>query len=188
MIKKSLSLTMLVVLVLMISGCAMAIMAAAQKQSQERMKQMQEVQSKIAATDKDTYKQAEVKTVLQKPLAEVYQAVMLTSGSDMTSTPGGVSRDRSQVNFTDLEPMYHKGKPLFGGEGAGRGFMVTVYLESQGPNSTAVYYYPHNKLYENIPPDQQKVVEANMQYRGRQFLYRLDTQVNSRQKWAWLRS
>jgi hypothetical protein len=188
--KKILSLALLVVFVPMISGCiAAAVYAVKAKQASDQQKQVAEVESKVAGTDTDTYKQAEVKTIVQKPLAEVYQAVMLTTGSDMPATaPSGVSRDRSQVNFTDTEPIYQNGKPIFGGGGTGRGIMVTVYLESQGPRATAVYYYPHNKLYETIPPEQQKVVEANMQYRGRQFLYRLETQANCKQKWAWLRN
>ena len=188
--KKILSLALLIVFALMLSGCvaALAVHAIKTKQAEDQQKQAAEVESKVASTEVDTYKQAEVKTIVQKPLSEVYQAVMLTTGSDMPTTPSGVSRDRSQVNFTDTEPIYQNSKPIFGGGGTGRGIMVTVYLESQGPRATAVYYYPHNKLYENIPPEQQKVVEANMQYRGRQFLYRLDTQANSKQKWAWLRN
>jgi len=167
---------------------AAAVYAIKHKQAEDQRRQVAEVESKVAATETDIYKQAEVKTVINKPLAEVYQAVMLTTGSSMASNPGGVSRDRSQVNFTDTEPIYQNSKPIFGGGDTGRGIMVTVYLESQGPRATAVYYYPHNKLYANIPPEQQKVVEANLQYRGRQFLYRLETQANSRQKWAWLRN
>ncbi len=186
--KKFLTLTILFIFIPMISGCiGLAVVAIKQKQISDQKEQMQEVQSKVASAGPETFKQAEIKTVIQKPLAEVYQATLLTSGADTSVTPSTPSRDRAQVDYKDTEPIYHSGKPIFGGGPADTGIMVTIYLESQGSNSTAVYFYPHNKLYEKIPPEQQQIVAANMQYRGRQFIYRLDTQLNSKQKWAWLR-
>jgi len=186
--KRILTLAMLLVFVPMISGCiGMAMVAMKQKEIKDQMQQMEEVKSKVAAAGAETFKQAEIKTVIQKPLAQVYQATLLTTGGDLSATPGTASRDRAQVDYQDTEPIYHNGKPIFGGGPAITGILVTVYLESQGPNSTAVYFYPHNKLYEKIPAEQQQVVAANMQYRGRQTLYRLEAQSNSKQKWAWLR-
>ncbi|MCX5893416.1 MAG: hypothetical protein NTW80_10695 [Deltaproteobacteria bacterium] len=186
--KKILTLTMLFVFIPMISGCiGLAVVAIKQKQIKDQKEQMQEVQSKVAATGSETFKQAEIKATIPRPLAEVYQATLLTSGADTSVNPSTPGRDRAQVDYKDTEPIYHNGKPIFGGGAADTGIMVTVYLESQGPNSTVVYFYPHNKLYEKIPPEQQQIVAANMQYRGRQFIYRLDTQSNSKQKWAWLR-
>jgi|GEM_PF-2503571 hypothetical protein len=186
--KKILTLAMLLIFIPMISGCiGMAVVAMKQKEIKDQMKQMEEVKSKVATTGPETFKQTEIKTVVQKPLAEVYQATLLVTGAEALRNQGLVSRDRAQVDYNDTEPIYHSGKAIFGGGLVNTGIMVTIYLESQGPKSTAVFFYPHNKLYEKIPPEQQQIVAANMQYRGRQFVYRLDTQVNSKQKWAWLR-
>jgi len=186
--KKILTLTMLLIFIPLLSGCiGLAVMAVKQKEIKDQKEQMQEVQTKVAATEAETFKQAEIKTVIPKPLAEVYQATLLTTGADTSTNLSTPSRDRARVDYKDTEIIYQNGKPIFGGGPADTGIMVTVYLESQGPNSTVVYFYPHNKLYEKIPADQQQIVASNMQYRGRQFLYRLETQVNSKQKWAWAR-
>ena len=191
-------------LIMFTLGCA-ADREAARKGAEERDRYIQEIESKVESTTPETLRQAKVRAIISKPLPVVYRAaVSALSHLDMpaivTPTPRIIldTTKRTWIIYSDDEPVFHEGKPIqpvsakgFFDHGMGGGIeslyiYVTVFLEAKGPRATAVCFYPHNRLCHKIQSELQSVVDDNMTYRGRQFIYRLETQAASQEKWPWL--
>jgi hypothetical protein len=173
-----------------------------QKEAEESFKYYQEVWSKSSAIRPETLRQAELKILIAKPLPAVYRAVKLVfSNVDIWSdNPSGATSGAKLIRYFDNEPIFHDRKLIdYSGEedswlSGGQDkhwfninkLMVIVFIESQGPNETMVYYYPLNRLCYKIPGNLQGVVVANMKFRGHRFFYRLECQAMSDQKWNWV--
>jgi hypothetical protein len=146
--------------------------------------QMKETQVKAKGLSPATFRQASVKKQVSAPLPQAYEAAqkVLSIYEPVADFPAKLTADAGQINYADNEPIYHNRKDL-----GCPPITVTIFLEVQGPQTTMVYFYPHHRLLPNIPPDLLGVVEANMDYRGTQFLYRLETQLSAGQRWGWLK-
>jgi len=177
-------------------GCTAARIEAARKKAEERERYIKEIEAQVESTPRETLLQAKVQAVIGGSLPDVYKAAIpvltrLGKSSIVTPTPATLPDDlkRFWVIYRDSDPIYHKQEPITVDEDlptADLDIYVTVLLEARGPNATTVYFYPHNQLSTKISEALQELVDANMIYRGRLFIYRLDTQTAIRRNWLWL--
>ena len=191
-------------LIMFTLGCA-ATMEAARKAAEERERYIQEIESKVDGTTPETLRQAKVRAIISKPLPVVYRAAVSTLShldrpAIVTPTPRIIpdKTQRTRIIYSDDEPVFHEGKPIqpasakgFFDHGMGGGIeslyiYVTLFLEAKGPRATTVCFYPHNRLCTRISEELQKVVDDNMTYRGRLFVNRLQTQIESQRRWLWI--
>jgi hypothetical protein len=199
---KYLDTVMLLLFIVGIGGCA-AIGEKAMQRAEEQQRYVQNIWSTADSTSPEVLRRAELKKVIPKPLPAVYRAATIVLSEQTRGwgahlpSKAGESASFRKIIYDDTEPILNKRKAVKSSDDSSSGFfgkpwrdplhiLVTVFMESQGPQSTAVYYYPHNRLCSKIPPEAQGIVEANLMYRGELFIYRLETQALSQEKWGWL--
>lgn len=180
----------LMVLMMPALGCVASM--EAKKKREECIKS---IQARVESTAPEILRQVKVKAVISRPLPEVYEAAMpvLTRegrSTAVTPTPPKLSKDvrTFRIIYLDTEPIYHEQKPIRpeDSQTGGLNIYVTILLEARGFNATTVYFYPHNWLCSTIPEGLKEVVDANMIYRGRLFIHRLEAQTASQRTWTWL--
>ncbi len=186
----------LLYLVLSMFGCLGHTNETIYKKNQEHDQYVNKLQQKAESIPPETLRKTKVTAVIPKPLPEVYKSAipLLTNLEGMSSVsplPAALADGTKvfRIIYLDIEPIYYNKKPIEFDEALGTqnlGIYVTVLLESQGADTTAVYFCPHNRLCSRIPNNLKKVVEENMTYRGKLFITRLHTQFESDSKWSWI--
>jgi hypothetical protein len=139
-------------------------------------------------------RQTQLCIIVDRPLSEVYKATVSVLSHLGTSTlitpmlPPSADQRESRIIYIDNEPLFYNKKPIGMSPKASKddiGIYVSILMESHSLNTTALYIYHHNNV-RNTSAEVQTVVDANMAYRGRILIYRLDTQLRSEEKWPWI--
>jgi hypothetical protein len=165
-------------------------------QSKELQSYLGEIESKVKFTPQETLRQATSRLLVPKPLPAVYKASFSAlshldrSAILSPSSPVSLDEKQARIVYADNEPIFHNKQSISTDPSSiyteNGDLFVTIFLEAQGPNSTMVYFYPHHKACYKMSAELQPVLDANMAYRGRQFVYRLEAQVASQEKWPWI--
>lgn len=198
----------LIWMLLIISGCV--------SDSGVKLKDVEnyltEIESKVKTTGPETLRLAETKITVSQPFPIVYKATLnVLSHLDNTAMLTPISQvpqgeEEARIIYADREPIFYDKKPI--NEPASKStyagtlvnpfstskssytedlrIYVSVFIESQGPNITTVYFYSHHKLCHKIADNLNTVVDTNMHHRGNVFVYRLQTQLTSHEKWQWI--
>ena len=161
---------------------------------QETVHYLTAIKGKAALIPPEVLRQADLKVLIPKPFAEVVDTVKIVMGDaeETSFTPKEIQSEQARIFYWDGEPIFHGGKVVqTSASCSGKPFstdpvLITIFLEAQGTDATLVIFYPHVDLYDQIPAEQRAIIASNMQYRGKQCLYRFSTQAMNSGKWNWL--